>query len=244
MYELGLGVVQDSAEAIRLYELVDSHWTQPHKNDKSPILKALSRLYRVAADQGDAGAQYKLGKLIDEDVAWHQSTRFKELTKKGKFVVKTVPCGNQAEAVRYIRLAADQGHKDAQYHLGNILHSGKKEVKDGVEAVRYYRLAADQGHLRALEKMAYLFENGCEGVEKDFKEAFRLFRLLAEKAEALQDMEGDEGNKERMQNLKRQGQESLGYYYEKGNTVWVWNTTEKKLFDGTSCRGRRIYTRS
>ena len=161
--------------------------------------------------------RYKLGKLIDEDVARHQPHGFREITKEGKVIAKTVPCGNQAEAVLYIRLAADQGHKDAQYHLGNILCSGKKEVKDGVEALRYYRLAAAQGHLRALEEMAYLFEVGCEGVEKDFKEAFRLFRLLAEKAEALQDMAGEEGD--RMKNMKVLAQESLGYYYEKGMGV-------------------------
>jgi TPR repeat protein len=208
MFELGLGVVQDSAEAIRLYELAIT------EKSRGQIHEALSRLYRVAAYQGDAGAQYKLGKLIDEDVARHQPHGFREITKKGKVIAKTVPCGNQSEAVRYIRLAADQGHKDAQYYLGDILRSGRKEVdRDGLEALRYYRLAADQGHLRALEKMAFLFEDGCEGVEKDFNEAFRLFRLVAEKAEALQDMEGDEGI--HMKNLKIEAQESLGCYYEK-----------------------------
>jgi TPR repeat protein len=195
-----------------LYELAITDQSQ------GQIHEALSRLYRVAAYQGDAGAQYKLGKLIDADVARHQPHGFREITKKGKVIAKTVPCGNQSEAVRYIRLAADQGHKDAQYYLGNILCSGRKEVdRDGLEALRYYRLAADQGHLRALEKMAFLFEVGCEGVEKDFNEAFRLFRLVAEKAEALQDMEGDEGI--RMKNLKIETQETLGFYYEKGMGV-------------------------
>ena len=47
---------------------------------------------------------------------------------------------NHAEAVRWYRLAAEQGHAGAQISLGLIL-----EGEDDAEAVRWYRLAADQG---------------------------------------------------------------------------------------------------
>ncbi len=52
-----------------------------------------------------------------------------------------------AEAVRYCKLAADQGHASAQYNLGVCYANGEGVEKDYAEAVRYYKLAvaADQG---------------------------------------------------------------------------------------------------
>ena len=51
---------------------------------------------------------------------------------------------DDAEAVRWYRLAADQGHADAQYNLGWMYANGEGVVEDDAEAVRWYRLAADQ----------------------------------------------------------------------------------------------------
>ena len=52
---------------------------------------------------------------------------------------------DDAEAARWYRLAADQGHADAQNNLGLKYASGEGVVEDDAEAVRWYRLAADQG---------------------------------------------------------------------------------------------------
>ena len=52
---------------------------------------------------------------------------------------------DDAEAVRWYRLAADQGHADAQVFLGLKYANGEGVVEDDAEAVRWYRLAADQG---------------------------------------------------------------------------------------------------
>ena len=61
------------------------------------------------------------------------------------------------EAVRWYRLAADQGNARAQDLLGFMYRFGGEGVpRDDREAVRWYRLAADQGHAGAqtsLERM-------------------------------------------------------------------------------------------
>ncbi len=79
------------------------------------------RRYRLAADQGDASAQYNLG--------------FMYATGQG------VP-QDGAEAVRWFRLAADQGFADAQANLGFMYATGQGVAQDDVEAHMWYILAA------------------------------------------------------------------------------------------------------
>ena len=59
-----------------------------------------------------------------------------------------VPQDDQ-EAVRWYRLAADQGLAQAQYNLGVMYANGEGVPQDDQEAVRWYRLAADQGLAQA-----------------------------------------------------------------------------------------------
>jgi TPR repeat protein len=59
-----------------------------------------------------------------------------------------------SEAVRYYRLAADQGYMDAQYQLGCHYEAGKGVTKDSNEAKRWFRLAAAQGHVDAQKRIS------------------------------------------------------------------------------------------
>ena len=70
---------------------------------------------RERADQGDAGAQNNLGVMYD--------------TGQG------VP-RDDAEAVRWYRLAAEQGHARAQFNLGVNYDNGEGVPEDDAEAVR------------------------------------------------------------------------------------------------------------
>jgi TPR repeat protein len=58
---------------------------------------------------------------------------------------------DDAEAVRWYRLAAAQGHAGAQFNLGNMFAKGRCVAKDDAEAVRWWCLAAAQGHVSAQE---------------------------------------------------------------------------------------------
>ena len=50
------------------------------------------------------------------------------------------------EAAGLYRLAADQGHADAQFHMGLCYMDGIGVRQDYTDAVKWYKLAADQGH--------------------------------------------------------------------------------------------------
>ncbi len=61
---------------------------------------------------------------------------------------------DDAEAVLLYRLAADQGHAEAQYNLGVMYDDGRDVAQDDAEAVRLYRLAADQGYDLAIKALS------------------------------------------------------------------------------------------
>ena len=75
----------------------------------------------IAAEQGDAKAQAKLGYI-------------------------KVRGGNYTEAMKWYKLAAKQGNADAQNELGAMYENGRGVAKDYSEALRLYKLSAAQGN--------------------------------------------------------------------------------------------------
>ena len=53
------------------------------------------------------------------------------------------------EALKQLRLAAEQGDADAQYNLGVMYDNGAGVPENKAEAVKWYRLAAEQGYASA-----------------------------------------------------------------------------------------------
>ena len=79
------------------------------------------RLFRPLADQGEAGAQFKMGYMYDNGQGVPQ---------------------DYAQAAKWFRLAADQGNAGAQYRLGHMYDLGRGVPKDAVEAHKWFNLAA------------------------------------------------------------------------------------------------------
>ena len=52
---------------------------------------------------------------------------------------------DDAEAVRWYRLAAEQGYAKAQFNLGLMYDFGEGVPEDDTEAVKWHHLAAEQG---------------------------------------------------------------------------------------------------
>jgi TPR repeat protein len=77
--------------------------------------------YRIAADQGDARAQYALGAMNDGGVGMSQ---------------------NYAEAIKWWRRSADQGYTMAQWSLGLAYAYGEEVAQDFVRAHMWLNLAA------------------------------------------------------------------------------------------------------
>jgi TPR repeat protein len=83
-----------------------------------------------------------------------------------------------AEAVKWYRLAAAQGHAAAQSNLGTMYVNGQGVVQDYAEAVKWYRLAAAQGHAAAQSNLGTMYVNG-QGVVQDYVRAHMWFNLGA-----------------------------------------------------------------
>ena len=70
------------------------------------------------------------------------------------------------EAVKWFRLAADQGHAAGMYNLGFMYRNGRGVPKDDKEAVKWYRLAADQGDAKAQYNLGVRYALGT-GIPRD-----------------------------------------------------------------------------
>ena len=116
------------------------------------------RAFRIAAEKGNAKAQFLLGACY----------------YNGKGVERDVD-----EAVRWTRKAAEQGYVEAQCSLGCAYADGNGVDKDMAEAARWFRKAAKEGYAGAQLNLGRCYATG-EGVEKDKEEAAKWYRKAAE----------------------------------------------------------------
>ena len=98
-----------------------------------------SCLFRKAAEQGKAQAQFMLGVMLEQ----------------GRGVAQ-----NLADAARWYRRAAEQEDVTAQLNLGACYELGRGVPQDQAQAVAWYRRAADQGEARAQANLGHAYANG------------------------------------------------------------------------------------
>ena len=152
---------------------------------------------RAKAEKGDAQSQFELS---------------------GSFLFGDYGAAkNEAEAVKWYRKAADQGHASAQFNLGLMYAKGEGVAKDEAEAVKWYRKAADQGHATAQFNLGVRYANG-NGVAKDDAEAVKWYRNAADHGDAS-------------------AQYNLGLMYAKGNGVAKDETEAVKWFRNAADHG-------
>lgn len=128
--------------------------------------------FRKAADQGDAEAQYSIGKLYDYGLGVQQ---------------------NFTKAMQWYLLAANQNHAGAQYSIGMLYDNTEGSIQNFTEAMRWYRLAAAQNHAGAQYSIGMLYEMGL-GVLADRLEAMQWFQKAAD--------QGHESAKKNIERLK------------------------------------------
>ena len=150
--------------------------------------------YRKAAEQGHAEAKtaaYKIEGIIKKREAFYNlvqsanngvvSAQY-ELAKR--FVNGDGVVRNDAEAYKWYRKAAEQGHADSQYMVGRYLEEGLGGIaKKAYEAVQWYRKAAEQGHKDAQFKLGQFLCEG-KGTAKDEKEGLVWYKKAAEQGHA------------------------------------------------------------
>ena len=126
----------------------------PQNNDEA------LRLYRLAADQGEAIAQSNVGAMYYHGIVVPQS---------------------YAEALKWLRKAADQGHPFSQLNLAQMYKTGDGVPQDYAEALKWCRLAADQGNADAYFQLGVLYAAGA-GVPQDDATALSWFQKAADQA--------------------------------------------------------------
>ncbi len=114
------------------------------------------------ADRDDAEIQFYIGKCYFQ----------------GNGVAK-----DEAEAVKWYRKAAEQGHVKAQNNLGMCYALGEGVAQDYGEAVKWFRKAAEQGYAGAQNNLGLCCEKG-QGVAQDKTEAVKWYRKAAEQGVA------------------------------------------------------------
>ncbi len=118
------------------------------------------------AEEGDASAQYRLGRMYDAGQGVPQDFR---------------------EVVRWFRAAAEQGHESAQFSLGFMYFMGEAIPQDYKEAFRWYLAAAEQGNSSAQKSLGAMYRAG-RGVPQDPIQAHMWYNLAASSG-------GDQGRK-------------------------------------------------
>lgn len=96
---------------------------------------AALREFRPMAEQGDADAQYYLGRMYD--------------------LGHGIP-EDDGEAVKWLRRAVEHGHVSAQNHLGEGV------LEDDAEAVKLFRMAAEKGHAKGQNHLGIMYDWGAD----------------------------------------------------------------------------------
>jgi hypothetical protein len=132
---------------------------KPDKLDAKVYAKAMP-LFRIAAEQGNADAQVKMGSFYEN----------------GRGVTQ-----DYAEAMGWYRKAADQGDPEGQMAVGLLYEYGRGVPQDYGKAMGWYRMAADQGDRYAQKLIGRLYSDGL-GVRRDLEQASQWFSKGAAEA--------------------------------------------------------------
>ncbi len=127
--------------------------------DKAGDSREAVRLYRLAAEKGNALAQNNLGAIYEA----------------GEGALPR----NEREALRLYQLAADQGLPGAQSNLGAMCATGHGVQRNEREAVRLWMMAAESEDSQAQNNLGKMYAEGRGGLRRDNQEAARMWRLAA-----------------------------------------------------------------
>jgi TPR repeat protein len=127
-------------------------------------------ILKAAAEMGNVDAQLLLGERYSVvSIGWAPGVK-RDAVKQ-----------DYVEAMKWYRMAADQGNSEAQSTLGVFYKNGLGTKQDNAEAFKWYRKAADQGDALAQWSIGQMFKNG-EGVKQDSEQAY-FWELVAEKSQ-------------------------------------------------------------
>jgi TPR repeat protein len=163
-------------------------WLSGRHLERNPA-KAVEWLTR-AAEQDDARAQWNLGSLyasgapgVAKDVVqaaeWcHRAANLEFVPAQATLGVLYARLGEQARALHWWTLAAENGDAEAQFNLATALSSGPEDKPNLPRAFHWFHAAACQGLAPAQTKLGILYATA-QGVALDAIEAHKWFVLAA-----------------------------------------------------------------
>jgi TPR repeat protein len=145
--------------AFLLYLLVNNSYCATFEDGenaykKGNYSKAMS-IWLPLAEQGDAKAQYKVGKMYYKGQGQKQ---------------------NYNEAFIWFKVAAEKNNVEAQAAIGEMYLIGEGVKQDNTEAFKWNKIAAIQGNTMGQNNLGVMYAEGM-GVEKNHKEAIKWFEL-------------------------------------------------------------------
>lgn len=157
-----------------------------------------ARLYRKAAESGNAQGQYQLsillfnGKGVPQNpqvgLVWLSKSAEQGFPKAQKemgyiyFYGSGIP-KDTVEAAKWFGKLSDSGQADGDFGLGLILfEQGQRDATKYGEAAKWIRRAAEKEHPTAQNYLAVMYANGL-GIERDQNKAISWFRKAAEQDE-------------------------------------------------------------
>jgi uncharacterized protein len=128
--------------------------------------------FRKGADLGNSDCQTSLG-------------LFYQAGDKIPGGVKADP----AEAAKWYRLAADQNHQEAIYHLAQLYLWGQGVAVDSIEAAKWFRKGAEAGNPDSQWMLGICYRKGV-GLEKNNIQAYALISAAVDGAENPEQKQG------------------------------------------------------
>jgi hypothetical protein len=179
------------AQTARLYEM--GHGEIKQNYDEA------ARLYGLAAKQGNAYAQYRLGafherglgglrKNVEDAAAYYKVAADQRLAQAQAdlaflYVHRQGMKPDYPAAKALYESAAKQGLASAEAHLGYFYENGLGVKRDDRKAAQLYKHAADQGVASARFNLGIFYLKGCGGLPKDKPKAIDLFKQAAEQGD-------------------------------------------------------------
>lgn len=135
--------------------------------------------YELAVKNGDTESLIRIGHICEQNGDIKEALKYNKmavprgsLTAKNNIAVYTLDNPTEREqAYIYLKEAAQYGHALAMSNLG-LIYAYQEDKKDSLKALKWQTMAAQTGSIMAIERLAYMYEDGiaCEiDEEKAFK---------------------------------------------------------------------------
>jgi len=178
MYELGEGGVEKCLQkASELYNQVVAD-TRPDRDNKCGLF-----------------ARCNLALMRQPNVTHKCTTSHTKRIYNAAGKGMCAPC-TKSTAVEYWTKAAEQGHSEAAYHLGNLLAGDGLEMRSQKDAGMWWFKAGGQGHANAQCRTAALCESGAYshiGVKNSSEAAFQWYEKIATQSHIASPQKREQG---------------------------------------------------